>query len=80
MDGLADDYVINEHGDLVPVEADECECECEDGWEATGLQALAVITQEMSGEVSIRVFGTPSEELVTALHTAMRDIIPQVGN
>jgi len=78
MDGLADDYVIDEHGNLVPIDDDEEEDDQD--WEATGLQALAVIVQEMSGEVVIRVFGEPSEELATALHTVMRDVIPQVGN
>ena len=76
MDGQADDYVIDEHGNLVSIEEEEEE----DEWEATGLQALAVIVQEVSGEVAIRVFGEPSEELVSALHTAMRGVIPQVGN
>ena len=77
MDGLADDYVIDEHGNLVPIEFEEPDNE---EWQATGLQALAVITQEVSGEIALRVFGEPSEELVTALHVAMRDVIPHVGN
>ena len=72
MDGEADDFVIDEDGDLVPVYEEECEC-----WSCTPMEqvrAVAMITQTPTGELTIQMFGSPTLQLVSVLCSTMREM------
>lgn len=66
MDGEADDFFIDEDGDLMPV--------CPEDWVPclpmqTRVQSLAVVTEEVSGDINLRMFGTPTPALLRLLIT-----------
>lgn len=68
-DGEAEDAVISAEGELVLLEPETDVQVVEDG------TVLAIVTQEASGELVVRVFGDPTKELIAALHTAMRELL-----
>jgi hypothetical protein len=68
-DGEAEDAVITDAGELVMVEEDAEVQVVEEG------TVLAIVTQEATGELVVRVFGDPTKELIAALHTAMRELL-----
>ena len=72
MDGQANDFMIDENGELVPVDPEE--------WEPiipvqAQVCALVMITQYGTGTAVMHVYGEPTPEMVTALHTAMRGMM-----
>ena len=68
MDGQADDFLIDEDGDLVPVE---------DDWDPPAfvpgkVVAVMMIVQDISGESSVQICGTPDRILLDGIYTMFR--------
>lgn len=66
MDGEAKDFVIDDDGELVPVYEEVHETVV-----VTHVQAFAVITQMLSGELVVQVFGMPDQMLMKKLLVVM---------
>jgi hypothetical protein len=79
MDGEADDFVIDD-GELVPVvEEEEDEDEATEPSGAQRVRACVMISQDVTGELSIQLFGCPTQELVMVLNTAMKGWVSVKG-
>lgn len=71
MEGEAQDYIIGDNGELEPVCEEVSEPDIE---RQTDITALVFLQQTVSGEVTVNIYGTPTDMLMTALIQAIRDI------
>jgi len=69
MDGQANDFTIDEHGNLVPVAP-----EVEDGADYTDSQALIVLSHKASGAVTMEIFGAPTPALMQVLQAVIKAV------
>lgn len=80
MDGQADDFVIDESGELVSVAEEEEDEEATEPSGAQRVRACVMISQDVTGELSIQLFGCPTQELVMVLNTAMKGWVSVKGS
>lgn len=74
MDGKADDCLLDGNGDLVMLD-DSIDVSKTTISVLDGGTVLAVVLQGVNGDIGVQVYGAPSKELVTALHTATRGLL-----